>query len=111
MANRSIPVSKNGSQKDLIKVFKKLDVPTDVQSFDNQWAITRTGDESVKIQVRKVVKGLVPNVVGMAATDAVFVLENAGLGVKIEGKGTIKSQSIKPGLRVGIGDQITLELS
>ena len=111
MANRSIPVSKNGSQKDLIKVFKKLDVPTDVQSLDNQWAITRTGDESVKIQVRKVVKGLVPNVVGMAATDAVFVLENAGLGVKIEGKGTIKSQSIKPGLRVGIGDQITLELS
>ncbi|MBT6746903.1 MAG: transpeptidase family protein [Flavobacteriales bacterium] len=111
MANNTIPVSKNGSQKDLVKVFKKLAVPTDVQSLDNQWAITRTGDESVEIQVRKVITGLVPNVVGMAATDAIFLLENAGLGVKIDGKGTIKSQSIKPGLRVGIGDQITLELS
>ena len=111
MAHNTIPVSKNGSQKDLVKVFKKLAVATDVQSLDNQWAITRTGTESVEIQVRKVITGLVPNVVGMAATDAIFLLENAGLGVKIQGKGTIKSQSIKPGLRVGIGDQITLELS
>ena len=31
--------------------------------------------------------------------------------VKIEGKGMIKAQSIKPGLVAGKGDEITLELS
>ncbi|MBL4652436.1 MAG: transpeptidase family protein [Flavobacteriales bacterium] len=111
IANSAIPISKNGSQKDLVKVFKRLDVEINVQSVDNEWAITRTGEESVEIQVRKIVKGLVPNVIGMDVTDAVFVLENAGITVRIKGKGTIKSQSIKPGLRVEQGDQILLELS
>ncbi|MBL4624906.1 MAG: transpeptidase family protein [Flavobacteriales bacterium] len=111
LANNAVPISKNGSQKDLVRVFKKLGVETKVQSVDNQWAITRKGEKLVEIQVRKVQKGLVPNVVGMDITDAVYILESAGFAVKIQGKGTIKTQSIKPGLRVGQGDEITLELS
>ncbi|MDA9563752.1 transpeptidase family protein [Flavobacteriales bacterium] len=110
-ANMAIPVSKNGHQSDLVRVFKEFDVETDVQAIDSEWVITRTGDEKVALQVRKIQKGLVPNVVGMDAADAVYILEGAGLSVKIEGKGMIKAQSIKPGLVAGKGDEITLELS
>lgn len=110
-ANMAIPVSKNGHQSDLVRVFKEFDVETDIQSVDSEWVITRTGKEKVALQVRKIHKGLVPNVVGMDVADAVYILEGAGLSVKIEGKGMIKTQSIKPGLVVGKGDEITLELS
>lgn len=39
----------------------------------------------------------VPNVVGMGAKDAIYVLKKCGMEVEIQGTGTVKSQSIKPG--------------
>ena len=38
-----------------------------------------------------------PDVVGMAGMDAITLLENAGLQVKVSGNGTVVSQSVKPG--------------
>ena len=39
----------------------------------------------------------IPNVVGMAGMDAVSLLENIGLNVKIIGNGTVNKQSLKSG--------------
>lgn len=60
---------------------------------------------------RNVIENLVPNVKGMSAQDAVFILENAGLKVKLKGKGMIKEQSLLPGQRINQGQEIILELS
>ena len=60
---------------------------------------------------RKISKGLVPNVMGMDLKDAVYVLENAGLNVKVLGKGTVKSQSIPNGRKIEKGAEIILELA
>ena len=46
---------------------------------------------------RTVVDGLVPNVVSMGAKDAIYLLENAGLRVRLIGRGSVRSQSISPG--------------
>jgi cell division protein FtsI (penicillin-binding protein 3) len=40
---------------------------------------------------------LVPNVVGMGAKDAVYLLETYGLRVKVQGRGKVKSQSCSAG--------------
>ena len=52
-----------------------------------------------------------PNVKGMGVKDAVFILENMGMSVELQGRGTILKQSIAPGGRVSRGDLVVLEMS
>ena len=53
----------------------------------------------------------VPNVVGMGAKDAVYLLENAGLKVQLSGMGKVKSQSIPAGNTLHKGKTIQLKLN
>lgn len=52
-----------------------------------------------------------PNVKGMPAMDAISLLENIGLKVKVTGVGRVKTQSIKKGAKLVKGKTITLKLS
>jgi cell division protein FtsI (penicillin-binding protein 3) len=106
-----IPVSKNGMQQDLFTVFDGLNIPIESSNPDNKWVITQTGESKVKMDRRSITENLVPNVRGMSAQDAVFILENAGLIVSIRGRGAIKEQSIEPGERITKGQRITIQLS
>jgi cell division protein FtsI (penicillin-binding protein 3) len=53
----------------------------------------------------------VPNVTGMSGMDALSLLENIGLKVKISGVGNVKTQSLKKGEKLVKGATITLKLS
>ncbi len=106
-----IPVSKSGAQQDLFTVFDQLDIPIESTNPDNKWVITQTGPDKVTMRRRAITENLVPNVRGMSAQDAVFILENAGMTVSILGRGSIRVQSIEPGQRIIKGERITLELS
>ena len=57
------------------------------------------------------VKNTIPNLKGMSGMDAVALLGNMGLKVKIIGIGKVKSQSIQPGEAIVKNTIITLELS
>ena len=48
-------------------------------------------------------KSVVPDVIGMGARDAVYLLENRGVKAKIRGRGKVKSQSIYSGTAVKQG--------
>ena len=48
-------------------------------------------------------KGVIPNVIGMGARDAVYQLESRGVKVKLRGRGKVKSQSIFAGTSVKQG--------
>ena len=52
----------------------------------------------------------IPNVKGMAAMDAISLLENLGLKVKIEGDGKVAEQSIKQGEKLEKGLTIIIKL-
>ena len=106
-----IPVSKSGMQNDLNNVFEELNVKVESSNAENKWVVTQTGTDKVEMGRRTIVENLVPNVKGMSAQDAVFILENAGLKVKLRGSGMIKSQSIIPGANIHRGQEIILELS
>ena len=54
--------------------------------------------------------GIVPNVVGMGASDALFMLERTGLNVVIEGVGKVRSQSLTAGSRCNQGQTIVINL-
>ena len=55
-------------------------------------------------------KGLMPNLLGLSAKDALYILENNGVQVKITGMGAVKKQSIQAGERFTRGNSITLTL-
>jgi cell division protein FtsI (penicillin-binding protein 3) len=77
---------------------RKKDVKQEA-SYDSYYA---------KIQKKH---NVVPNVKGMTGMDAVALLGNLGLRVKIIGLGKVKNQSVLPGDRIEKNSLITLELS
>jgi cell division protein FtsI (penicillin-binding protein 3) len=56
-------------------------------------------------------KGLMPNLKGMPAMDAVSVLENMGLKVQLIGNGEVDEQSVEPGSKIEKDKVIKLKLS
>lgn len=54
--------------------------------------------------------GLVPNLIGVHARDAVRILESQGLKVRLHGQGKVRSQSLSPGTKPQKEQTITLEL-
>ena len=55
-------------------------------------------------------QGKVPNVRGLGAKDAVYMLESCGLNVRLSGSGKVRSQSIPHGSKVSKGQIIYLTL-
>ncbi|RYD95432.1 MAG: PASTA domain-containing protein [Sphingobacteriales bacterium] len=55
--------------------------------------------------------GIVPDVKGLGLKDAIYILENEGLKVSVQGRGTVKGQSLAPGARISKGQIIILQLS
>lgn len=51
-----------------------------------------------------------PELIGMGARDAVYILETAGIRVKVIGKGKVKKQSVPPGMAVKKGTLCVIEL-
>jgi cell division protein FtsI (penicillin-binding protein 3) len=55
-------------------------------------------------------KSLIPDVRGMGARDAVFLLEKMGLRTNLTGAGKVVSQSFAPGQKLVKGTTITITL-
>ncbi|UUC45778.1 penicillin-binding protein [Flavobacterium cerinum] len=99
-------------------VFKRIaqKIFTDVPSTNEVKKLNRkilNQEQSYAAYYDKVQKkdNIVPNVKGMTGMDAVALLENFGLKVKVKGIGKVKQQSILPGQAFTRNQIITLELS
>jgi len=107
----SVPYIRAARYSDIEVIKDYFDFDTDTASREADWvSVTGTGNQ-VKTQPRRFIENLVPDVMGMTARDAIYMLEKYGLRVKIEGCGKVKKQSIQPGSRVAKGGEITLKLS
>lgn len=56
-------------------------------------------------------QSLIPNVVGMGARDAVYLMERCGVRVTLQGAGKVVSQSLAPGTRIRSGQAVVLRLN
>ncbi len=54
--------------------------------------------------------GVIPDVNGMGARDAVYLLESSGAKVRLEGRGKVFAQSLPAGHRIARGDTCTIRL-
>jgi len=93
------------------KVLSTVGVCNRVTDPDAEWVAAESSRDSLKISERTVIENLIPRVVGMGAMDALFLLENMGLEVRMIGSGVVRKQSITPGTRATRGREIVIELS
>lgn len=101
--------------EELQDVAKSFSLP--VESTDVQGYVRKSKRDSTKINFAAVglehllKKGIMPDLSGLSAKDALFLLENNGVYVKIQGFGSVKKQSINAGQKFNRGNKITLTLS
>lgn len=93
------PVSRDGNKVDLEKVLRSFRIPHTIHN-DGEWLSTTKQEKSVDLEPRYIGEKTVPNVVGMTAKDAVFLIEKTGMKVKLIGYGAVVSQSIPAGTKV-----------
>lgn len=105
-----LPSFRMANIDDLTKIYSLFDCKIPYMPV-NPWVQTVVNNDTVTFREREFVENLVPNVVGMGLSDALFVLENVGLRVKFVGKGLVRKQSIAPGVRISDEAEIFIELS
>lgn len=100
------PVFKRIAQK----IFTDAPSTNEVKNVNKSIAIQDKGFNSYFDKGQKTYT-TIPNVKGMAGMDAVALLGNLGIKVKVKGIGKVKSQSILPGSSFNKNTLIVLELS
>ncbi|MEE4260024.1 MAG: penicillin-binding protein [Bacteroidales bacterium] len=96
---------------DLKHIYNELDHKHEDFIYEEKWAYAEVNDESIELKPKFFPEEVTPNVVGMKAKDAVYLLENLGYQATINGKGKVRSQSVRSGTPVTKGRQINLQLS
>lgn len=83
---------------------------SDVYTVRNKQDSTKINLVKINIE-QQLKKGIMPNLNGLSAKDVLYLLENNGVYVKIEGFGVVKKQSIEAGQKFIKGNKIILQLS
>jgi cell division protein FtsI (penicillin-binding protein 3) len=105
------PQVKCGLWNEIEESTDELGIPVEEKSDKiNNWVTASKNNENIEVYNRKIIDNLVPDVSGMGAKDAVFLLEKAGLHVVINGFGKVKKQSVPPGTRTEKGSRIVISL-
>ena len=109
-----IPVVKAGNMNETVRVLEGLQVPVQkdfkLSASQTTWGHAQQSPNAVILQAGEDKMGLVPNVIGMGAKDAVYLLESKGLRVQLYGIGRVRSQSIAGGSRLVKGQTVALQL-
>jgi cell division protein FtsI (penicillin-binding protein 3) len=106
---KRLPGSK-GFASDLGKVSRELSLASNIELEESDFLAVESKGGVLKASKVKIDEGFLPNLIGMTARDAVYMLENIGLKVKLKGFGKVKKQSHKKGTKIVKGLEITLEL-
>lgn len=100
-----------GPLDEMEMIYDELDIPMVRNKVKTEWAIAMKSDSLVKLEPKTLKTDVIPNVKGMGAKDAVYVLESLGLKVYLSGKGMVKEQSLPPGSKIIKGSQIYIKLN
>ena len=113
LAAPSMPKVKNGNRSDIKFVLNHIGISSHqiVGEAESEYVKSFASIQSLNLVEIPMDVNLVPNVVGMGLKDAVYLLENRGIKVIVEGYGTIGFQSIPAGTRTQKGHIIYLRLN
>jgi len=105
------PFSKSGQREALETVYRHLDFALEAPGEESDWVSTRSTPAGTVLTERELPSALVPNVKDMGLKDALYLLESRGMRVRVNGRGTVRGQSLRAGTRITPGMQVRLEMS
>jgi cell division protein FtsI (penicillin-binding protein 3) len=109
-----VPSVITAKSNELSEVAREFSIP--LKAKDSEHYVYRDKRDSTKWYFSEVnfeaqlKRGIMPNLSGLSAKDALFLLENSGINVKLLGFGSVKKQSLEAGKRFNKGNKITLTL-
>ncbi len=106
-----IPYANAGMQKDIEEVYSSLNISVKSVRKNAIWAHPVPDTTFVSLIPETVIKGRMPDVTGMGIKDAVFLLEENGMKVMVNGKGSVIKQSIPAGILYSPGTIVALDLA
>jgi cell division protein FtsI (penicillin-binding protein 3) len=109
--NQVLPKALKGYKSDLLKVYQTAKIPLQDSTL-GVWAKVQNKAEHLTLEEMVVSENTMPNVQNMGLRDALYLLENKGLQVQVEGKiGRIKTQNPLPGAKIQKGQTVWLKIS
>lgn len=104
-----MPRVKNGNRNELLSVLKFFQLrPNFLDGSD--WLVGILEENKLTLKNMPVNKDLIPNLIGMNAKDAVYLIESQGMIARVKGLGKVVSQSITAGNPVFKGGVIEIVL-
>ncbi len=109
----NLPISKSGKRESIQKVCEILGIPSNIENFPTvnwiRFCEVSDGRENFT-PLTQTASNLIPNVRNMVVTDAVKILETAGMKVVVSGRGRVVSQVPAGGTICAKGDIVSLIL-
>ncbi len=105
----ALPLFEAGYSPDVKEVLHHLQMEHD-DNTTSEWSVLMPSEgQGMAAENRLIKEEQVPNVQGMGLRDALFILENKGMTVKVSGYGKVRKQSVEPGTAL-TGQKILLFL-
>lgn len=104
-----LPPVKTGYFKAIQTVAAEINLPL-TDNISTDWVKTISKNQNMEVQSVHVSNHVIPDLCGMGAKDAVYILENMGLNVQVQGRGKVYSQNLRPGTVAKKGTSILINL-
>ena len=103
------PIAMNGYKYDLLRIFKLMGIKYSLKEYA-EWLNTEQSETYIKLSKKTISKNAVPNLIGLSAKDAVYLIESTGMVAHIKGFGKVIKQSIPSGTPIFKGGIIELSM-
>lgn len=102
------PLAHAGFTRDYHSIYSKIGIPVAL-FLDTEWVECKP--DTLLFEKRALESDSMPNLLGMTAKDALYILEELGISFKMEGKGFVVEQSIVPGTPIDANILISIILA
>lgn len=101
-----------GFKTDMATVTKSLNIPfKDSTRRADEWVAISGKNQTVTLNSRAMSAKAMPQLKGMGLKDVVYLCENMGLKVQVQGRGKVVAQSVLPGQIIAKGQLINIALN
>jgi cell division protein FtsI (penicillin-binding protein 3) len=105
-----LPASGTGHYESIRNILMTMAYPVTLPKGSPEWAQADSLERQMSLTAIPFGPDTIPDLTGLTAKDAVYLLEKAGIAPVIQGKGTVTAQSLPAGTPMFPGSEILLTL-
>jgi cell division protein FtsI (penicillin-binding protein 3) len=105
------PYSHAGFAGDYEQVLRGMGIYARQPEITSEWVGMKHDRGMITLSAVPVTKGIMPDLTGMGLKDVIYLMEKQGIQIVARGKGNVVSQSVIPGMPIGKGSVVSVELA